>query len=250
MKSQTDAHKTPDLSPKHTRPLAINAEQIQLEESWKTRLLPEFEKPYMMELKSFLRSEKQNGKIIYPPGPEMFAALNKTPFHTVKVVIIGQDPYHGPNQAHGLSFSVRENVRFPPSLQNILKELNQDVGAPIPRSGDLSHWADQGVLLLNACLSVEQGKPLSHQTRGWEFFTDRIIHLLNEERENVVFILWGSFAQKKAQFVDRKRHFVVESPHPSPLSAHRGFFGSKPFSKTNQYLVSKGLTPIDWNLPQ
>lgn len=250
MKSQTDAQKTPDLGPKHTQTLTINPEQIQLGESWKTRLLPEFKKSYMTELKSFLRTEKQNGKTIYPPGPDMFAALNKTPFDTVKVVIIGQDPYHGPNQAHGLSFSVRENVPFPPSLQNIFKELNQDIGASAPRSGDLSHWANQGVLLLNACLSVEQGKPLSHQTKGWEFFTDRIIHLLNDERENLVFILWGSFAQKKAQFVDRKKHYVIESPHPSPLSAHRGFFGSKPFSKTNQYLMSKGLTPIEWNLAQ
>lgn len=221
---------------------------ISLENSWKTRLLTEFEKPYMKNLKAFLRSEKQTGKVIYPPGPEMFTALNAIKFEDVKVVILGQDPYHGPGQAHGLSFSVKDGVEFPPSLQNIFKELVNDLGVAPPKSGNLLKWAENGVLLLNASLSVERGKPMSHQNAGWEQFTDKIIHLLNEEREGLVFILWGSFAQKKAQFVDRTKHFVISSPHPSPLSSYRGFFGSKPFSRTNEYLVSKGKAPINWNL--
>jgi uracil-DNA glycosylase len=222
--------------------------EIALEDSWKSRLLEEFQKPYMQKLKTFLKSEKQKKKIIYPPGPEIFTALNSTPFEDVRVVILGQDPYHGPGQAHGLSFSVKDGVPFPPSLQNILKELHNDLGYPMPKSGNLIKWAKHGVLLLNASLTVEQGKPMSHQNAGWEQFTDKIIHLLNEEREHLVFILWGSFAQKKAQFVDRKKHLVIASPHPSPLSAHRGFFGSKPFSKANAYLKSHGMKPIDWDL--
>lgn len=221
---------------------------ILLENSWKTRLLEEFKKPYMIELKKFLLAQRQLGKTIYPPGPEMFSAMNMTSFENVKVVIIGQDPYHGPGQAHGLSFSVKEGVDLPPSLQNIFKELESDLGLKPSQHGNLTKWAEQGVLLLNASLSVERSKPMSHQNAGWEAFTDKIIHLLNEEREGLVFILWGSFAQKKATFVDRKKHFVITSPHPSPLSSYRGFFGSKPFSKTNDYLVSRKLKPIDWSL--
>lgn len=202
----------------------------------------------MRKLKNFLTAEYQAGKTIYPRGEEYFAALNLTPFDKVKVVIVGQDPYHGPGQAHGLCFSVHDGVRLPPSLQNIFKELHADLGVKIPQSGSLKKWAEQGVLLLNAVLTVEDGKAASHQGRGWEEFTDKIIHVLNEEKESLVFILWGSYAQKKAAFVDRKKHLVLESVHPSPLSAHRGFFGTKPFSKTNAYLRSKGLGEIDWTL--
>jgi len=202
----------------------------------------------MQKLKKFLQEEHKEKKVIYPKGDEYFAALNLTPFNKVKVVIMGQDPYHGPGQAHGLSFSVREGVRFPPSLQNIFKEMKADVGLPIPKSGNLSPWAEQGVLLLNSVLTVEAGKANSHQGKGWEQFTDKIIHLLNSEREHLVFVLWGAYAQKKAAFVDHKKHCVLESVHPSPLSSHRGFFGSKPFSKINKYLSAKGVKEIDWNL--
>lgn len=202
----------------------------------------------MLKLKAFLAQEYKAGKIIYPRGDEYFAAMNFTPFENVKVVIVGQDPYHGPGQAHGLCFSVREGVRLPPSLQNIFKELRDDVGVPIPKSGSLTKWAEQGVLLLNAVLTVEDGRAAAHQKKGWEEFTDKVIHTLNDEKENLVFILWGSYAQKKAAFVDRKKHLVIEGVHPSPLSAHRGFFGTKPFSKTNAYLRSKGIAEIDWSL--
>nr|BFD60960.1 uracil-DNA glycosylase [Bdellovibrio sp. CKG001]BFD64374.1 uracil-DNA glycosylase [Bdellovibrio sp. HM001] len=222
--------------------------EIKLDSSWKQHLHLEFETDRMKRLKSFLASEYKAGKTIYPRGDEYFAALNLTPFDKVKVVIVGQDPYHGPGQAHGLCFSVREGVRFPPSLQNIYKELHSDLGLPIPQTGSLTKWAEQGVLLLNAVLTVEDGKAAAHQGKGWEEFTDKIIHVLNDEKENLVFILWGSYAQKKASFVDRKKHLVLESVHPSPLSAHRGFFGTKPFSKTNAYLRSKGLGEIDWDL--
>lgn len=222
--------------------------QFHLDSSWKERLQGEFNKEYMKELGSFLLREYKNGKKIYPPEKDYFAALNLTPFEKVKVVIVGQDPYHGPGQAHGLSFSVKDGVRFPPSLRNIFKELNDDLGIEIPQSGCLDRWAKQGVLLLNAVLTVEDGKAAAHQGKGWEAFTDKIIHLLNEEREGLVFILWGSYAQKKASFVDRKRHFVIETVHPSPLSAHRGFFGTKPFSKANAYLKSKNIDQIDWRL--
>lgn len=222
--------------------------EIKLDSSWKQHLHLEFETDRMKTLKKFLAAEYKAGKTIYPRGDDYFAALNLTPFDKVKVVIVGQDPYHGPGQAHGLCFSVQEGVRFPPSLQNIFKELQADVGVKIPQSGSLKKWAEQGVLLLNAVLTVEDGKAASHQGRGWEEFTDRIIHVLNEEKENLVFILWGSYAQKKAAFVDRKKHLVLESVHPSPLSAHRGFFGTKPFSRTNAYLRSKGLGEIDWSL--
>lgn len=223
---------------------------IKLESSWKMRLSDEFSKPYMSQLREFLKNEIKAGKIIYPRGQEMFNALNYTPFDKVKVIIIGQDPYHGPGQAHGLCFSVKSGVAHPPSLMNIFKELKSDLGCATPKSGELTKWAEQGVLLLNASLSVEQGKPLSHQEKGWEQFTDKIIHLLNEECENLVFVLWGSFAQKKAQFVDAKKHLILKAPHPSPLSSHRGFFGSRPFSKINAYLESKNLPPINWDLSE
>lgn len=222
--------------------------EIKLNPSWKSKLGPEFDQEYMKKLKAFLVDEYKASKTIYPKGDEYFAALNYTDFDKVKVIIVGQDPYHGPDQAHGLSFSVRDGVRFPPSLQNIFKELKSDLGIEPPKSGSLVKWAEQGVLLLNAVLTVEGGLAASHQGRGWEQFTDRIIHLLNEQREGLVFILWGSYAQKKAAFVDRKKHLVIESVHPSPLSAHRGFFGTKPFSKANAYLKSKGVQEIDWSL--
>jgi uracil-DNA glycosylase len=210
----------------------------------------EFDKPYMLELKAFLRAEKASGKIIYPAGENWFNALNSTPFDEVKVVILGQDPYHGPGQAHGLCFSVLPGVPAPPSLMNMFKELADDLAIPISRYGYLQHWAEQGVLLLNAVLTVQRGNANSHQGRGWETFTDSCIEHLNRERENLVFLLWGSYAQKKGQLIDRKKHLVLQAPHPSPLSAHRGFLGCKHFSKTNEYLKQHGKTPIDWALPQ
>lgn len=224
------------------------AEQIKLEESWKKRLHDEFDAPYMEKLRAFLLKEKAQHKTIYPRGSEYFAALNTTPFDKVKVVILGQDPYHGPGQAHGLSFSVRQGVAPPPSLVNIYKELESDLKIPRPTHGLLESWAQQGVLLLNSVLTVESGRAASHQGKGWELFTDRIIHLLAEEREHLAFVLWGSYAQKKGAFIDRKKHLVIESPHPSPLSAHRGFLGSKPFSKINQYLSAHATPPIRWQL--
>lgn len=220
-----------------------------LESSWLKSLQPEFEKDYMQNLRKFLVSQKENKKTIYPKGDEYFAALNLTPLDKVKVVILGQDPYHGPGQAHGLSFSVRQGVRFPPSLLNIFKELKDDLGIPLPKTGDLTPWAKQGVLLLNAVLTVEAGKANAHQGKGWEHFTDEVIATLNKNREHIVYILWGSYAQKKAAFVDHRKNLVIESPHPSPLSAHRGFFGSKPFSRANKYLREHGIKEIDWSLP-
>jgi uracil-DNA glycosylase len=222
---------------------------VKLEKSWLKKLEPEFQKPYMRDLKSFLKKQKDAKKNIFPKGDEFFAALNLTPLDKVKVVIIGQDPYHGAGQAHGLSFSVRNGVRFPPSLLNIFKELKDDVGVPMPKTGDLTHWAEQGVLLLNAVLTVEEGKAAAHQGKGWEVFTDKVIETLNENRKHIVYVLWGSYAQKKAAFVDRKNNLVLESPHPSPLSAHRGFLGSKPFSQINAYLRKHGIKEIDWSLP-
>ena len=219
-----------------------------MQASWKKRLEEEFDKPYMTHLKQFLLDQKKKGKMVYPPGPRIFSAFDETPFEKVKVVLLGQDPYHGPGQAHGLAFSVQPGVRFPPSLRNILKELHDDVGCEIPKNGNLDKWADEGVLLLNAVLTVEAGKAGSHQGKGWEQFTDAAIRHLNDEKENLVFILWGSYAQKKAAFVDKKKHLILQSVHPSPLSSHRGFFGSKPFSKTNKYLESHGIKPIDWSL--
>ena len=223
---------------------------VKLEPGWLTVLGNQFEQPYMAELKAFLQQQKDQGKIIYPPGSLWFNAFNTTPFEGVKVVILGQDPYHGPNQAHGLCFSVLPGVQTPPSLVNIYKELDADLGIPPPRHGCLTHWAEQGVLLLNATLTVEQGRAGAHQGKGWEAFTDAAVHALNEQRDNLVFMLWGSYAQKKGNFIDSSKHLVLKAPHPSPLSAHRGFLGCRHFSKANDYLVTTGQTPIDWQLPE
>jgi uracil-DNA glycosylase len=223
-------------------------DRVQLDASWKALLQPEFEREYMRELRTFLLQEKHAGKQVFPAGKDMFNALNSTPFDRVRVVILGQDPYHGPGQAHGLCFSVQPGVEIPPSLRNIYKELASDLGIAPARHGSLQSWAAQGVLLLNAVLSVEAGRAASHQGRGWEQFTDRIIALLNERREHLVFMLWGSHAQKKGQFIDRSRHLVLESPHPSPLSASRGFLGNRHFSRANQYLLAHGLEAVDWRV--
>ena len=223
--------------------------EIKLEPSWKAVLEDEFGKDYMQSLRSFLRQEKQRGKIIYPSGSDYFRAMNLTPFDQVKVVILGQDPYHGPGQAHGLSFSVLPNVAIPPSLVNMYKELASDLGIAPAGHGFLEHWAKQGVLLLNSVLTVEHRQAASHQGRGWEIFTDRIVAQLNERREHIVFMLWGSYAQKKGRIIDTSRHLVLQSAHPSPLSAYRGFFGSKPFSRANDYLTGHGLSPVQWQLP-
>lgn len=229
---------------------SINKSQIKLDSSWLRVIGAEFDKPYMLELKAFLREEKASGKIIYPAGDNWFNALNSTPFERVKVVILGQDPYHGPGQAHGLCFSVLPGVSTPPSLINIFKELQTDLKIPISCHGYLQHWAEQGVLLLNAVLTVQQSLANAHQGRGWETFTDNCIEHLNREREHLVFLLWGSYAQKKGQLIDRKKHLVLHAPHPSPLSAYRGFLGCKHFSKANAYLQQHGNMPIDWVLPQ
>ncbi|HNG10688.1 MAG TPA: uracil-DNA glycosylase [Agitococcus sp.] len=224
--------------------------RVQLDESWKAALASTFLQPYMANLREFLAEQKKLGKIIYPPAGEYFNALNTTPLSQVKVVILGQDPYHGVGQAHGLCFSVRRGVSVPPSLQNIYRELFNDVGAQPVRHGDLSSWAAQGVLLLNSVLTVEAGQPASHQGRGWELFTDEIIKVLNEQCENLVFLLWGSYAQKKGQHIDTNKHLVLKATHPSPMAANRGgFFGCKHFSQTNTYLTQHGLEPINWALP-
>ncbi len=226
------------------------SEGVRLEESWKAALGGEFSSPYMAHLKDFLKAEKEAGRWIFPKGSEYFRALDLTPLDKVKVVILGQDPYHGDGQAHGLCFSVLPGVRIPPSLVNIYKEMESDLGIVPPRHGFLESWAKQGVLLLNSVLTVERGQAASHQGQGWEKFTDAVIRQVNELPHPVVFILWGSYAQKKAAFVDAKRHLVIKSPHPSPLSAHNGFFGSKPFSKTNTFLRDHGMKEIDWRLPE
>ncbi len=223
---------------------------IKLDESWKEPLLPEFQSDYMAELKSFLLAEKSAGKAIYPNASHWFRALDLTPLDKVRVVILGQDPYHGPGQAHGLCFSVPPGVRPPPSLLNIYKELESDLGLPRPRHGFLEHWAQQGVLLLNSVLTVEMAKAASHQKRGWERFTDAVIQLVNARDVPVVFLLWGAYAQKKAAFVDGSRHLVMKAAHPSPLSAHNGFLGCRHFSKCNAFLKSNGHAPIDWSLPE
>ena len=229
---------------------ASAADRVRLEASWKAALLDEFEKSYMQRLREFLHKEKQARKVIYPKGERIFAALDLTPLPEVKVVIIGQDPYHGPGQAHGLCFSVRPGVALPPSLVNIFKEINDDLGTPERQlyddRGCLESWAKQGVLLLNAVLTVERGRAGSHQGQGWEAFTDEIVQVLNREREGLVFMLWGGYAQKKGAILDRSRHCVLTAPHPSPLSAHRGFFGCKHFSAANAYLQERGAVPIDW----
>ena len=220
----------------------------QLHPSWLAVIGDELEKPYMQALRDFLKQEKAAGKVIYPPSPLIFNAFNHTPFEQVRVVIIGQDPYHGDGQAHGLSFSVPRGIAPPPSLVNIFKEIESDLGIRMNKNGDLTPWADQGVLLLNATLTVEQSKAGAHQGKGWEAFTDTAIAALNAHRDGLVFVLWGSYAQKKGAFIDEKKHLVLKSVHPSPLSAHRGFFGNRQFSTINQYLIKQAQTPIDWQL--
>lgn len=223
--------------------------KVQLDESWKYNLAEFLLSPKMDALRDFLLQEKQQNKVIYPPSSLIFNALNTTPLNQVKVVIIGQDPYHGPNQAHGLSFSVQRGVALPPSLRNIFHELHTDLGVPIPKYGDLTHWAEQGVLLLNSVLTVEAGQPTSHQKQGWEDFTDHVIDVLNQQREHIVFILWGAYAQRKGQRIDPNKHLILKAAHPSPLAANRGgFFGCKVFSKSNNYLKQNGIEPIDWQL--
>ncbi len=224
-------------------------EGVKLEESWKQALASEFDDPYMSALRGFLTKEKAAGKRIFPKGSEYFRALDLTPLDQVKVVILGQDPYHGNGQAHGLCFSVQPGVRIPPSLVNIYKELQADLGIAPASHGFLEHWAKQGVLLLNSVLTVEEARAASHQGKGWERFTDAVIRIVNERCHGVVFMLWGSYAQKKAAFVDKERHLVLRAPHPSPLSAHNGFFGSRHFSQANTFLEQRGKTPIDWQLP-
>jgi uracil-DNA glycosylase len=223
--------------------------RVRLAPSWQAQVGAYLEKPEMRALGDFLRAEKAAGKRIFPPGPQMFAALEATPFEEVKVVVLGQDPYHGPGQAHGLSFSVPPGVDVPPSLQNIFKEQERDLGLPRPDHGCLLPWARQGVLLLNAVLSVEAGRAGSHQGKGWEGFTDHVVERLAQEREGLVFLLWGSYAQAKGRVIDNRRHCVLRAPHPSPLSAHRGFLGCGHFSAANRWLQGRGQKPIDWRLP-
>jgi uracil-DNA glycosylase len=218
---------------------------VKIASTWKNRLSDEFSKPYFTQLIQFVKTEYQNATV-YPPGKEIFRALDHCSFDQVKVVIIGQDPYHGPGQANGLCFSVRDGIRMPPSLVNIFKEIQMDLGKPIPKSGDLERWSNQGVLLLNATLTVRAGTPGSHQNKGWETFTDSVIKKISDEKANVIFLLWGAYAQKKGEIIDRNKHLVLMSAHPSPFSADRGFFGCKHFSKANEYLKSKGLAEIDW----
>lgn len=225
-------------------------QRVKMDPEWRQALEGEFLAPYMHELRSFLADERLAGREIYPPGPEMFSAFNTTPLSKVKVVILGQDPYHGPRQAHGLCFSVRRGIQPPPSLINIYKEIQLDLGIAPPRHGELTHWAGQGVLLLNSVLSVQAGLAASHQGRGWEAFTDAVIRVLNEEREHLVFLLWGNYAQRKGRFIDARRHLVLKAAHPSPLSANRGgWFGCRHFSQANRYLEAHGVAPIDWSLP-
>lgn len=223
-------------------------EQTMLEETWQIVLGEEFNQPYMQQLKAFLRQEKDQKKVIYPKSSNVFHAFHLTPFDKVEVVILGQDPYHGPNQAHGLCFSVPTGIKLPPSLQNIYKELKNDLGLQTTQNGCLESWAKQGVLLLNSVLTVEQGKAASHQGKGWETFTDKVIEVLNREKEGLVFLLWGAYAQKKGQFIDTQKHCVLKTTHPSPFSANNGFLGCKHFSKTNQYLQAQGKIPIDWQV--
>lgn len=220
---------------------------VRIDPSWKEVLETEFEKPYFKGLTDFVRKEYSNPiQRIYPPASKIFAAFDATPFDKTKVVIIGQDPYHGPGQANGLCFSVNKGVSYPPSLMNIFKEINAEYGTPIPTDGDLSRWACQGVLLLNSSLTVKEHEPKSHSGKGWERFTDAAVHALAEKRSEIVFMLWGSDAIRKGTFIDRDRHLVLTSPHPSPLSAHRGFFGNNHFKLSNEYLIRKGMTPIKW----
>lgn len=218
---------------------------VRIEDGWKKALESEFDKPYFKSLVEFVRSEYQS-HTVYPPGKQIFNAFDHCPFDQTRVVIIGQDPYHGKGQAHGLCFSVNEGVVMPPSLVNIFKEIKDDLNKPMPPNGSLVRWADQGVLLLNATLTVRAASPGSHQNKGWEEFTDAVIRVLSDQKQNVVFLLWGAYAQKKGAIIDKTRHHVLKSAHPSPFAAHKGFFGNKHFSKTNEYLASKGLSPINW----
>ncbi len=224
--------------------------KVQLHNSWLSRLQDQFELEYMQKLRDFLVTRKNHQTVIYPPGAQIFNALNTTPFDQVRVVILGQDPYHGPGQAHGLCFSVQPGVRIPPSLANIYRELKTDLGIPPPQHGCLQTWAEQGVLLLNAVLTVERGQAGSHQGKGWEIFTDAIVRLLNDETEGVVFMLWGSYAMKKGAVIDNRKHLVLRAPHPSPLSAHRGFLGCRHFSTANDYLQRRHQMSIDWSVPE
>ena len=218
--------------------------------TWQRLLSGEKQQPYFQSILDFLKKEQAAGKIIYPQSPNIFNALKLTPFDQVKVVIIGQDPYHGPKQAHGLCFSVQKGIALPPSLQNIYKELRDDLGLPIPKNGNLEKWARQGVLLLNASLTVEAGKPQSHANIGWEKFTDKVIQLLNDHKKGLIFLLWGAFAQRKGQTIDPTRHYILKAAHPSPLSAHNGFFGCRHFSKTNELLRKIGKPEIDWRIEE
>ena len=226
----------------------MSASNVQIEESWKHVLNDEFEKPYFSELRRFLQAEKALGKTIYPPGSLIFNAFNSTPFDKVRVVILGQDPYHGAGQAHGLCFSVQHGVKPPPSLVNMYKELKDDVGFSIPTHGCLQKWTEQGVFLLNAILTVEANQPASHQKKGWEEFTNAVIQKLSKEKNGLIFILWGNFAQQKATLINESKHTILKAAHPSPFSAYNGFFGCKHFSKTNELLTQRGETPIDWQL--
>ena len=223
---------------------------VKIEPSWKEVLRQEFSKPYFLQIVSFLKTEKTAGKIIYPPGSLIFNAFNTTPFDKVKVVLLGQDPYHGPGQAHGLSFSVPEGIPPPPSLVNIFKELQTDTGLSMPRHGNLTYWARQGVLLLNASLTVRANEPMSHSKIGWATFTDTVIEKISQQKKEVVFLLWGKFAQEKQILIDETRHLVLKAAHPSPFSVEKGFFGCRHFSKTNEYLTGNKIDPIDWKLPQ
>ncbi|WP_100640016.1 uracil-DNA glycosylase [Marinobacter salexigens] len=230
-------------------PVEVLASNLRPDRGWKEHLAGEFCQPYMQALAEFLAEEEGSGKVVFPDIEHCFNALNSTPLDDVRVVILGQDPYHGPNQAHGLSFSVRPGVRTPPSLVNMFKEIQSDLGIPPPDHGCLQPWAEQGVLLLNSVLTVVQGQAGAHQGKGWETFTDRVIETVNREREGVVFLLWGSYARKKGKHIDRTRHHVLEGPHPSPLSAYRGFFGCRHFSQANEWLREQGLESVNWELP-
>lgn len=221
---------------------------VKIEESWKKVLKQEFTKPYFQQIVTHLKTERMAGKVIYPPGSLIFHAFDKTPFDKVKVVILGQDPYHGPGQAMGLSFSVPDGVATPPSLQNIYKELNKDLGVPIPPSGNLEKWTEHGVLLLNAVLTVRANEPASHAKIGWMDFTDAVIRTISDDKSNVVFMLWGRFAQEKQALIDETKHLVLKAAHPSPFSADKGFFGCRHFSRANEYLVKNGIDPVDWKL--
>jgi uracil-DNA glycosylase len=223
-------------------------DQVQIESSWKSVLSNEFNQDYFKDIKQFILNERDKGKEVYPPGKSMFNAFNLTPFNQVKVVIIGQDPYHGPGQAHGLSFSVPTGIKTPPSLQNIYKEIQNDLGLAIPNHGNLESWARQGVLLLNAVLSVNANEPASHKAAGWENFTNAVIYYLSQQKSNLVFMLWGRFAQEKELLIDSNKHLILKAAHPSPFSAHQGFMGCKHFSKTNAYLIQNGISPIDWSI--